>query len=435
MGRKRISRDLFVAMNGRRVGTLTRLGHGELRFSYDEGWLDSSIATPLSLSLPLSPEPYRGPLVASYFENLLPDNVGIRRRMQVVLDVDTSEPFDLLSAAGADCVGALQLYPEPEMPDVRRIDAAVVSDAEIARVLRDYRERPLGMSRDDEDFRISLAGAQEKTAFLWHRGRWQRPRDPTPTTHVFKLPIGNVPGGKDLSDSVENEWLCSKVVEAFGASVANTEIRRFGDQTVLVVERFDRQLSDDGTWIIRLPQEDLCQARGVPPARKYESDGGPGIVDVMDTLAQSLVPHEDRSAFLRTQVVFWLLAAIDGHAKNFSIFLHPGGRFRSTPLYDVLSAYPLLARKDLAAAKIRMAMAVRGKNRHYRWKEIQRRHWLTTAERCRFPAAATTEILDDCASKIDAVIAHVEAQLPRGFPATVSEPIFEGLASMKRWIA
>jgi serine/threonine-protein kinase HipA len=138
---------------------------------------------------------------------------------------------------------------------------------------------------------------------------------------------------------------------------------------------------------------------------------------------------------MRAQVVYWLLAAPDGHAKNFSVFLHPGGRFRMTPLYDVMSAYPLVARGDLPIERVKMAMAVHGKNRHYRWKEVQRRHWLSTAEACRFPEREMIAILDDCAARIDDVIATTKRALPRGFPTTISKPVFAGLREMKRWIA
>lgn len=431
MGRKRRSKDLTVAMNGREVGLLTRTTHGLLRFQYAPAWLADSSSPPISLSLPLSPDPYSGDSVWNFFDNLLPDNTEIRGRMQVSLDTESTRPFDLLTAAGRDCVGALQLLTSPELPDVELVEAEPVSDMEIARRLRDYRSRPLGMA-PEEDFRISIAGAQEKTALLRYEGAWHVPRGATPTTHIFKLPIGPAQGGIDLSDSVENEWLCLKIACAFGLPVPKAEMGDFDGLRVLVIERFDRRWSEDGSWLIRLPQEDTCQSLGLSPSLKYESDGGPGIADILDLLVQSQQPTEDRRTFFRALVVYWMLAAIDGHAKNFSVFLLPGGRCRMTPLYDILSARPIVARKQLAIQDLKMAMAVQGKNRHYRWQEIRGRHWVSTAAKARFSVNEARAILEECAARAASVVDEVESSLPDEFPGDVARPILEGLITASK---
>jgi serine/threonine-protein kinase HipA len=160
----------------------------------------------------------------------------------------------------------------------------------------------------------------------------------------------------------------------------------FGEHRTLVIERFDRRLAPGGKWFLRLPQEDLCQATATPPGLKYQSDGGPGIRAIMDLLLGSEQATEDRRDFMRTQFVFWMLAAIDGHAKNFSVALLPAGAYKLTPRYDILSAYPVIGhgRGKLSLQKVRMAMAIEGKNLHYRWQEIKTRHWLETAKRCGF---------------------------------------------------
>ncbi|NOY94189.1 MAG: type II toxin-antitoxin system HipA family toxin [Deltaproteobacteria bacterium] len=431
MGRRRQARTLFVWMNGLPLGQLTREG-GRLRFRYDASWLERPEATPLCSALPLSSDTYPDDAVAHFFDNLLPDHEAIRRRMELALDARSARPFDLLEAAGADCVGALSLLPDGVRPDVRRVDARPISPGEIASLLRSSTDQPLGMRRDEEEFRISIAGAQEKTALLWHEGAWHRPHGATPTSHILKPPIGSLGLGlPNMQDSVENEWLCLRVVEAFGLPVARAEIQRFDDAKALVVERFDRQWSRDSSWLMRLPQEDLCQALGVSPARKYESDGGPGIEVVMKLLEAALDPVADRATFMRSQVVFWLLAATDGHAKNFSLRLLPGGRTQLLPLYDVLSAYPAVARGEVGAQKLKLAMAALGKNRHYRWGLIERRHWISTATRCGFSKRAMEALLDECAERIEPVVEQVRAELPAGFDAGVAEPIFQGLRAMK----
>ncbi|MEZ6036874.1 MAG: type II toxin-antitoxin system HipA family toxin [Planctomycetota bacterium] len=427
MGRKKLTGELVVAMNGLEVGRWTYAPPADNRFHYSPAWLQDPAAVPVSLSMPLSSEAVVGDRVWNFFDNLLPDNADIRRRLQARLGAPSARPFDLLAGMGGDCVGALQIYPASSAPpDVRRIDADVLDDEQIADALRNYRDRPLGIDRDGE-FRVSIAGAQEKTALLWRDGRWCRPRGATPTSHILKLPIGQG-AGIDLTDSVENEWLCLRLAAAMGLPVAKAEMHDFVEQRVLVVERFDRRWAADGTWLTRLHQEDFCQALGVAPANKYESEGGPGVKQSFELLHRSREPVADRRTFFRALVVYWLLAAIDGHAKNFSLFLLPSGRCRMTPLYDVLSAYPIAARRQLQLCKVKMAMAALGNNKHCKWDDIQPRHWLSTAEQVGLPRADVDAVLQDVVARGAGAIAAVQAELPAGFPDVVATPILDGVA-------
>lgn len=432
MSRTRLSSDLHVFMNGRTVGRLTRTSSGKLQFSYCEEWLSWELGRPLSLSMPLTQEPYAGEVVENYFDNLLPDSQPIRNRIQARFAARSNRCFDLLWHAGRDCVGALQLIPDDAGPlDVHKVESVPLSDAEIADTLRNYQTMPLGMGRES-DFRISIAGAQEKTALLLLDNGWRRPLGVTPTSHIFKLPIGTiVHSGMDLSDSVENEWLCHLILKGYGLPVANAEIRTFDGVKVLVVERFDRRWAEDRSWLIRLPQEDMCQALGVPPALKYESDSGPGSERIMTLLLGSAEGLRDRKMFMTLQVLFWLLAAIDGHAKNFSIFLLPGGSYRLTPAYDIMSAYPPVAKRQLELQSLKMAMAVKGKTSHYQWTRISYRHWLSTAVRCRFSAEEMATVIAELLERMDDVIAAVSEQLLQSFPEGVSEAIFNGMRNAR----
>lgn len=437
MARPRIPRALSVWMNGERVGSWHAGSQEGHRFVYDDSWLQSEHARPISLSMPLrsSREPYRKG-VEAFFENLLPDNRSIRERIQRRFRTRSAGAFDLLTEIGRDCVGALQLLHEDAEPiDIRSIRGEGLTRRQVA----DELSRCLGARNaaedPEEEFRLSLAGAQEKTALLWHDGGWHRPIGATPTTHILKLPVGPAPMGIDLSTSVENEWLCGRILAAFGIPVAASRMDGFGDYKVLIVERFDRRLAPDQSWWMRLPQEDLCQATSTPPALKYESDGGPGIHPIMELLRGSNQSMADREDFLRTQLVFWLLAAIDGHAKNFSLFLLAGGGYRLTPRYDVLSAFPVMGtgRGQLSVQKIRMAMAALGKNRHYRWNEITPRHWLETAKRCGY--SGMSDIMASVAEQTPKVIETIERKLPKAFPDSVAHPIFQGLKSQAQKLA
>ncbi|MFO7811545.1 MAG: type II toxin-antitoxin system HipA family toxin [Pelovirga sp.] len=431
MGRKSQKAELFAYMNGERVGTLTRAANGRLEFSYAQSWIASSSGRALSLSMPLAEQAYTGDRVENYFDNLLPDSLPIRNRIQKSFRAASNKGFDLLWHIGRDCVGALQLLPAALKADVQKIEAEPLSDTEIAAILRNYRTMPLGMS-DDKDFRISVAGAQEKTALLNLSGKWHLPLGTTPTSHIIKLPIGQIEhSGMDLSDSVENEWLCHMILKAFDLPVADAEILSFAGTKALVVKRFDRRWAADKSWLIRLPQEDMCQALNIPPALKYEDDGGPGFLQIMDLLLGSTESFADRCLFMTANLVFWLLAAIDGHAKNFSIFLLPGGGFKLTPLYDVMSAFPLVAKKQLEQRRLKMAMALTGKNRHYGWNAILYRHWLSTAKACRFPTNEMEKIIAGILDRLDQVIAEVSAELPESFPDAVAGPIFDGMKAAR----
>jgi len=423
-------------MNGERVGDWRLPTGGGQEFLYADSWLASDAARPISLSFPLRPsqEPYRSG-VEPFFDNLLPDNRQIRERIQRRFRAESMAAFDLLQEIGRDCVGALQLLPEGAEPqDIRRITAERLTADKVGQALAASLGQAFGQEEgDDEAFRISLAGAQEKTALLKQEGVWCRPTGATPTTHIFKLPMGVSPRGIDLSTSVENEWLCAQIAREFGIPVAPCEMATFGDYKTLVVERFDRKLAPDGAWWLRLPLEDFCQATATPPGMKYENEGGPGIRKIMELLLGSQRAAEDRRDFMRTQLVFWLLAAIDGHAKNFSVFLLPGGAYQLTPRYDILSAHPMMGHGHgkLAPQKITMAMAVEGKNRHYHWERIKARHWIETAKQCGM--AGMDEIVADVVARTPVVIERARLLIPAGFPALIADAILDGVhASSER---
>lgn len=418
-------------MNGERVGVWSIGRTGNHRFVYDPGWRESPHARPLSLSLPITASgTIEGPAVRNYFDNLLPDNEDIRRRVQTRFGTRSADTFDLLEAIGRDCVGAVQLLPQSTEPgDPFNVHGAPLTVAEVEQILQGVAAPVLGQHAED-DFRISIAGAQEKTALLRIGTEWHRPLGATPTTHILKLPLGLVGGVRqiDLTTSVENEWLCLRFLEELGLPVAKAEIGHFGEQKALVVERFDRAwVHENKPRIVRLPQEDFCQVRGAPSSKKYEAHGGPGMSDCLAVLAGSTEPGRDGTTFLCAQFAFWLLAAIDGHAKNFSIFLHRGGRYSLTPLYDVLSAWPVIgtAPDQIVWQKARLAMAVRGRNPHYKLCEIQPRHWQQLARSSGVPGA--WEALLALSERVDSTLEAVAAQVSPAVPDILANAIFDGV--------
>jgi serine/threonine-protein kinase HipA len=374
--------------------------------------------------------------VRNYFENLLPDSMEIRERLAKRYGAKSTGAFDMLAQLGHDCIGALQVLPLGIAPaGAAAVDAPALTSTAVADVLR--QATSVDYCGPRHDLRVAIAGAQEKTALTYFDGHWRLPSGSMPATHILKLPMGLVGNQRiDLRDSVENEWLCSLILRAYGLPVARCEPLQFEDQRALVVERFDRAwpYGASGTRLARLPQEDMCQALGVSPALKYESDGGPGIDRILTLLDGSINPDHDKRTFLQAQLLFWMLCAPDGHAKNFSIQLFPRGRYKLTPIYDVLSAYPLLGHgpNKWSPSRVKLAMALRSKNAHYHMKEIQRRHWIAVAQRHSILAAdggSAGDLIDDLVVRTPEVIAAVRAQLSPTFPAQLRDQILFGLAS------
>jgi serine/threonine-protein kinase HipA len=330
----------------------------------------------------------------------------------------------MLTAIGHDCVGALQFIGTADDDDIGADSGAIngeaVDDAAIEKLLKGLALAPLGLDRDDT-FRLSVAGAQEKTALLWHDGQWFKPHGTTPTTHIFKTQIGKLQNGVDLSDSVENEYYCLKLVGACGLPVNTATIQSFGETTALVIERFDRSWTKDGR-LLRLPQEDFCQALSIPPTRKYQNEGGPRLIDVLGLLKGSDNPAADQATVFKAQILFWLIGATDGHAKNFSIFLSPGGSYRLTPLYDVLTAQPSLIAKQIEQKQMRLAMSV-GNNNHSKIGEIYGRHFMQTGKAAGLPKTLVRDAIAEMAATTGGAIAAIEKELPAGFPEAIHNAV------------
>ena len=430
MGRRRQRLDLWVYLGSRLVGMLRKEASGAVEFRYDESWLAWDGTLPISLSLPLREEAWRGAVVSAVFENLLPDSDTLRRQVAERVGAQGTDAVSLLAAIGHDCVGALRfLTTDEQLTDDGEITGEPLTEEGIEKLLNGLARAPLGLGPDDA-FRISVAGVQEKTALLWHEGRWWKPHGATPTTHLFKPSIGKLASGLDLSDSVENEFYCLNLCAAFGLPVARAEMHSFGNTKTLVVERFDRRRTADGR-LLRLPQEDFCQARGVPPSLKYQNQGGPGLVDLLTLLRGSDTPGEDQKVVLKAQLLFWLMGATDGHAKNFSIFLGRNGRFRLTPLYDILSTQPMLDAGQIERQQMRLALSVGDKNR-YRLDEICGRHFFQTAAKARMPEQLAREAIEEIKAAAEPALAQMAATLPPGFPERIHASITQAIRSRLR---
>ncbi|MFK7886970.1 MAG: type II toxin-antitoxin system HipA family toxin [Gammaproteobacteria bacterium] len=435
MPRRPPYQPLNVFLNSKLAGQLRRVASGAIDFRYTESWLNWEHTFPVSFSLPLREDTYSGDSVVAVFENLLPDSDVIRQRLAARTEADGTDAFSLLSTIGRDCVGAMQFLPEGDEPsDTATIQSRPISDEQIAHRLRNLRTTPLGIDPRSE-FRISLAGAQDKTGLLKLNGEWHQPEGSTPTTHIFKPQIGQS-GDFDLSRSVENEHFCMNLLGELGFEVAPTEIVDFYGTRVLVIERFDRHWASDGR-LLRRPQEDICQALGVNSSKKYQSDGGPRIEHILQFLKASDNPEADQYVFVKAQIAFWLLGAIDGHAKNFSIFLKSGGGFRMTPLYDVMTVQHLLERGTVTRRQAKMAMSV-GDNRHYRLHDIQPRHFAQTVASAGLSQTVVTRAFSDLVNAMPDAVEHCCEDSDRELPTELLDGVRAGvkrrISAAAKWL-
>ena len=403
-----------------RVGTLIKETDGGISFTYATSWTQNDDAFPVASVLSLTTKIWRGDPVIAAFDNLLPDAEGeLRAKIAERIGAPGKDVFSLLSVLGRDCVGALQFLPYEDEPNVQDMDYREISEEEMVADLQNLAAAPLAQG-DDDDFRISIAGTQEKTAYLSVGNRWAKPRGITPTSHIFKTPMGILPGPEaiDLSDSVENELFCMTLAKEVGLPVAAAQKISLPGQVALAVERFDRRW--EGAILKRLPQEDICQSLGFPSARKYQKSGGPGIRQIMELLRESDDPTSDRETFFKAQIFFYLIGASDGHAKNFSLRLGKRGRFKLAPLYDILSIAPVVRAGRLQRKRFRLAMSIGG---HYGVDEIVPRHFEQEGRDSGLPRNRALELLVDMIDGLNPAIERTRRELQDQVPLGVSEPI------------
>lgn len=349
-------RELDVWCFGRVAGRLTDDG-AALRFAYDETWVADG-QPPLSQSLPLNGA-FGDRAAAAFFEGLLPEG-QLRRAIARRFGVSPDNPFSLLAEIGGDCAGAVSLHAPGSEPK-RDDDVRWLDDAELARRVAELPDRPMLADPDDEDLRLSLAGAQDKLPVVVRDGRVGLPLGATPSTHILKTPIPGLPA------TVLNEALWPLVGERVGIDCAPSEARRVDRTEILLVERHDRRAGPSGD-VVRLHQEDFCQALGIDSAHKYEREGGPGLTDCFALLGHAArAPARELPRLLDAWALSFLAANHDAHGKNFSLLYGPDG-IGLAPVYDVLNTIDYRGVKPMDR---KMAMKVGGESRP---DYVRRRH-------------------------------------------------------------
>lgn len=418
-------KELVAVLWGRKAGRVSMDRGGRLRFVYEEEHRAAEGAVPLSLSLPLGLAEHSHKPVEAYLAGLLPDQREVLARWGERFGVSPRNPFALLSHVGEDCAGAVQFVTPERLGAVEGEGPEQVdwlTEAEVAARLEGLRTDPGAWRGPDDAGQFSLAGAQAKTALLCRDGRWGVPRGRTPTSHILKPPMPDFPG------HVENEHLCLTLARELGLAAAFSEVRRFGQETVIVVTRFDRTWSTPpgaparARRLWRLHQEDLCQALGVHPASRYQSDGGPSPARIVELLREhSGNANEDVAAFVDALALNWLIGGTDGHAKNYSLLHGGGGVVRLAPLYDVASVLP---HPRFDPQRLRLAMRI---GRTYRLREIGASDWRALAKDLRLDEADVLARLRDLAARVPPGLASARDRLAE---SGLDRRTVEGLADL-----
>jgi serine/threonine-protein kinase HipA len=396
-----MTNDLIALLDGREIGSV-HYKNSRLSFVYRESWRADPAAYPLSLSMPLGSAEHGHARIEAFLWGLLPDNDRVLENWGRRFQVSPRNVFRLITHVGEDCAGAVQfvsperleaLFKEPASREIQWL-----SEADVAERLRALRADHSQWRSAQDLGQFSLAGAQPKTALLFERKRWGVPSGRVPTTHILKPPTGQWDG------HAENEHFSLRLARAAGLIVPNSTVERFGDEVSIVIERYDRIRHGD-RWS-RIHQEDMCQALGLHPTRKYESDGGPNAAKIVELLrAQTSSPQEDVVSFVDSIIFNWLIAGTDAHAKNFGLLLGANGTVRLAPFYDLASVLPY---RTIPIEKAKLAMKIGGE---YRLRNIGSRNWQKFAVELRLDGAELSKRIKDMAVSLSDHAAEVVKEL------------------------
>jgi serine/threonine-protein kinase HipA len=393
---------LDVYLHGQLAGTLERRSQAKLRFTYDEDWVEEERA-PLSLSLPVRPDPFDDDECAPFFEGLLPEGEFLKAIART-LHVSATNPFQLLTELGGECAGAISVAPQDgPLPGRDSRPPRWLSEGELADLLGRLPHRSLlaaiEETEEDDGFRLSLAGAQNKVGVLRDEEKIGLSRGRPPTTDILKAPI------PDVADSIANEAFCMALAAHAGLDVAAAEPRAAAAHEYLLVHRYDRD--EDARLDGRVHQEDFCQALSLVPAVKYEKEGGPNVSDCAELIRRFFsAPARDIIAFLDALIFNFLIANYDAHAKNYSLLLDGPEAIRLAPLYDLISTVVF------EGSDRKLAMRYGGENRP---EYLRRRHLERLARELGVKPALVRRRATELSEVVRSSAERARRSLPEGF--------------------
>lgn len=347
--------ELEVFIGSDRCGVLTQATTGALGFRYAPDYE----GVPLSISMPVGLQEYGDRIIRPFLMGLLPDEEATRAAIGAKYGVPGENPFRLLSYIGGDCPGAVRVLPVDDAnAEIGAGNLLELSGADIARLLRNIKGDASFAWGDQYGLEghWSLGGCQAKIALCQLDGRWYRCEGSAPSTHILK------PGVSGMKNQALVEYLSMQVAESIGLPTARVSFERFDGEWAVVIERYDRVRN--GGRIERIHQEDLCQALGVSPLRKYAEQGGPNtpkIIKLLSATGSSSKMNVYR--FILYLFFNYLIGATDAHAKNHSLVYPAVGSIVLAPLYDVASIAPYQTLSPRRRKPLRAALSIGGENR------------------------------------------------------------------------
>lgn len=408
--------------NNMLVGQFVQRSKTNLSFSYSDEWLAYDSAFPLSLSLPLVRGECSSLNALNFIRNLLPDLKEERLSLAQSVGVQSNDAFNLLSKVGHDCTGGISFTENREAPNLgweyREISASELNE------LVTQRKSFLHFFGG---YRPCISGTQRKTTLTRLNGKWYVPQGKSISSHIIKYPMDTIAQSNsvlDMSSSVENEFICTQIAKELGFKVPDMEIiTTESGAKALAVKRFDRCFGDG--VVSRIHQEDFCQIFGVPEHQKYQAENNLGVSKVVDVLSLSVKSKANNHDFFKFMVLQCLLGATDGHLKNFSVHIAPGGHYQLTPFYDLLSAYPAVGANGLNKRKLKLAMGLKASRGYkYHINKIFLRHIEQTASQFGISKADCHEIASDFLAQFSNALSHIDKRFPEKKFTLVKDAIF-----------
>jgi serine/threonine-protein kinase HipA len=359
------SKILSVYFEESVVGKIYLDNEDQFCFEYAAQWLSKVQAFPLSHSLPLANITYMDD-AQIFFANLLPEG-KVRKFLSSRLGLSEENDYSLLKALGEDCAGAFKIIPPSESPKLGSPGYEEISLKKIAKI---FKEQPIFyLGIEDQDIRLSLAGAQDKIAVYYADNKIYLPKNGAPSSHILKFP------SKDYAGLTENEYIISQVAQDCGLRMMQSQLLHERDFTGLLIERYDRQMDSKGN-LFRLHQEDFCQALSISHQKKYQEEGGPSFTEAFELLEkESSFVLEDLEQLLRWLFFNVCVGNCDHHGKNLALLMRSPNQWVLSPFYDLLCTrvYPSLTKKQ--------AMSIGGS---FDGANLSAKHWQSLTQEVKF---------------------------------------------------
>ena len=332
--------QISIERNGRMipVGHICGKDHQTAQFAYDDSYLDSGYAIPVSISLPLRQESFSAQETRQFFEGLLPEGFT-RRSVAQWLHLDENDYLSILHQLGRECLGAIRISEEGENPAA---SYELITEKQVKELAAEGAQKSAEIVTKSH---LSLTGASGKVGLYYDaaNGHWYLPEGTAPSTHIVKQSHVRLEG------IVTNEQLSMMTAAKCGIDVPESFIIDLGNgndsEVLYATRRYDRTfegaVSKIGELIcpIRLHQEDFSQAMGIPSAAKYEKDHAGYMSKMFEILRQfSSNPIPDQQRLWDMIVFSYLIGNTDAHIKNFSLLYGKDLRsIRLAPAYDMVS--------------------------------------------------------------------------------------------------